>query len=140
MVSAIFLICLGAWGLTKTTKKASRIGKDNHEASGLIRTYFTILALTILNPLTIAYFSALILGKNPADSLSPGLLALFVGGAALASLSWQSLLAISGFLANKVLTHTFQRTVSVIGNLIIVSFGIKVLIQFILCSRTLSVV
>ncbi len=131
MVSAIFLICLGAWGLMKTTKKASRIGKDNHESSGLFRTYFTILALTILNPLTIAYFSALILGKNPADSLSPGLLALFVGGAALASLSWQSLLAISGFLANKVLTHTFQRTVSVIGNLIIIGFGIKALIQFI---------
>jgi arginine exporter protein ArgO len=131
IVSALFLIGLGTWGLRKTSKKASGIDKDNHEASSLIRTYFTILALTILNPLTIAYFSALILGKNPTESFSPGMLALFVGGAALASLSWQSLLAISGFLANKVLSDSFQKTVSVIGNLIIISFGIKALIQFI---------
>lgn len=86
IVSAIFLIGLGTWRFKKASKKASRIDNDNHEASSLIRTYFTILALTILNPMTIAYFSALILGKNPADSLSPGQLALFVGGAALASL------------------------------------------------------
>jgi arginine exporter protein ArgO len=66
------------------------------------RTYATVLALTLLNPATVIYFASLTIGL-PAISTELAARVAFVVGAALASLSWQWLLAGAGaFLHGRV--------------------------------------
>ncbi len=72
--------------------RGARESVETREPAGSRRTYATVLALTLLNPATIIYFASLAIGL-PALSSEPGARALFVVAAALASLSWQWLLA-----------------------------------------------
>jgi arginine exporter protein ArgO len=68
------------------------------------RAYLGLLGLTILNPATIVYFGALVLGRRADDGVSVAGQVLFVLGAFLASASWQLLLAGGGSLVGRVLT------------------------------------
>jgi arginine exporter protein ArgO len=63
------------------------------------KAYAGILGLTLLNPATLVYFAALVLGRGGAGGG-----AWFVVGAFLASASWQLLIAASGALAGRLLT------------------------------------
>jgi arginine exporter protein ArgO len=63
------------------------------------KAYVGILGLTLLNPATVVYFAALVLGRGGAGGG-----AWFVAGAFLASASWQLLIAASGALAGRLLT------------------------------------
>lgn len=69
------------------------------------RVYAGLLGVTLLNPTTVVYFAALVLGSQtttaPPDRLKQ---ALFVLGAFAASASWQLLLAAGGALLGKALT------------------------------------
>lgn len=128
--SALFLIGLGVWGLARLW-----LGRRNGPGElaeprrgGLARTYATLLALTLLNPTTVAYFAALILGLNVGARLTLGDRALFVLGAFLASLSWQTLLAAVGALAHKHLSPSFRHVTSLVGNLMIIALGFKILL------------
>jgi arginine exporter protein ArgO len=69
-----------------------------------VRAYLGLLGLTILNPATIVYFGALVLGRRADDGVSAAAEVLFVAGAFLASASWQLLLAGGGSLVGRVLT------------------------------------
>ena len=92
-------------------------------------TYLQFLGLTIINPLTTIYFSALILGRGTTGSgYSTAGLLLFVAGAALASLSWQSLLAILGAAAHTRLSSGFRRGAVAFGNLVVLALGLRILI------------
>jgi arginine exporter protein ArgO len=68
------------------------------------RAFVGLLALTLLNPATIVYFAALVLGRQASDGLTVAGEALFVLGAFLASASWQLLIAGSGSLVGRLLT------------------------------------
>lgn len=68
------------------------------------RAYLGLLGLTLLNPATIVYFGALVLGRQASDSLNPLAETLFVVGAFAASASWQLLIAGSGSLVGRLLT------------------------------------
>lgn len=87
LASGLLLVGLGGYGLlrmrvAKTTTEALAV-----EVSGR-RTYAQFLALTLLNPMTIAYFAALILGQNAGTIVAVADRVAFVVGAGLASLSW----------------------------------------------------
>ena len=75
-------------------------------AHGPARTYLKLLALTVANPLTVVYFTALVLGREGSGSASsaPGRQSVFVVAAFAASASWQLLLAGSGALLGRALT------------------------------------
>lgn len=86
----------------------------------------------MLNPLTIVYFGSLILGSDAsltgsglATPLDKG---LFVLGAGLASLSWQTLLAGFGALARRSLPRRGQLLLSAVGNLIVIGLGVRILL------------
>jgi len=129
LASAIVLLLLGGYGLRKAWQIGERVDQQPASSSqGLPGIYFRFLGLTILNPLTIAYFGALILGRDAGVTTSSLDRALFVFGAALASLSWQTLLAALGSLANKRLSPRFQRISSAAGNLVVIILGLRVLI------------
>lgn len=91
------------------------------------RTYVTFLGLTLLNPLTIIYFSALILGdletqRTAMDSL------LFVLGAGVASLSWQWLLVAFGTFAGRNLPPRAGQIFSILGNSVVLFLGVRLLL------------
>jgi len=68
------------------------------------RAYLGLLGLTLLNPATVVYFTALVLGRQAADRLSAAGGAVFVAGAFAASASWQLLLAGTGAVVGRLLT------------------------------------
>jgi threonine/homoserine/homoserine lactone efflux protein len=129
IASAIVLLALGGYGLwqawkIKAAQRTTLFPEDNHS---LWRIYLRFLGLTLLNPLTITYFGALILGRDATNTTTAFDQLLFVIGAALASLSWQTLLAGVGSLANQRLSPRFQRLTSITGNLIVIAFGLRII-------------
>ena len=129
IASAVVLLALGGYGLRRAWKidasqKTTPLPEDNQPLWGV---YFRFFGLTLLNPLTIAYFGALILGRDAGTTTTAVDQLLFVAGAALASLSWQTLLAGIGSLANQRLSPRFQRLTSIAGNLIVIAFGLRII-------------
>ncbi|HEV2640428.1 MAG TPA: LysE family transporter [Actinocrinis sp.] len=69
-----------------------------------LRAYLSLWAVTMLNPLTVIYFAALVFGGQ-AKAASNGLdQVVFVAAVFVASASWQLLLAGGGALLGRVLT------------------------------------
>ena len=131
IASGIVLLVLGGYGLWQAWKidsaqKTTPLPEDNQSLWGI---YLRFLGLTLLNPLTITYFGALILGRDAGVTTTAVEQLLFVLGAALASLSWQTLLAGVGSLANQRLSPRFQRLTSITGNLIVIALGLRILLS-----------
>lgn len=101
--------------------------KDPERAGSAGRTFAAFLGLTLLNPITVTYFAALILGLT-ATGVGPGEKAAFVAGAFLASLSWQTLLAAVGALLHRRLPPVARNAVIVVGNGIILAFAVVIAI------------
>ncbi|GAB3873721.1 LysE family transporter [Dactylosporangium cerinum] len=106
-IAAVVLLALA----TKTAADALRRRRDTAQArdadgrmSRPAGAYFALLGLTLLNPATIVYFGALVLGRRADDGLSPTGEAVWVLAAFVASASWQLLIAGGGTLLGKVLT------------------------------------
>ena len=129
IVSASFLMLLGARGLYVTWRArnnhADVQGQDINASFG--KTYGTLLGLTLLNPATIAYFAALILGGTVGTTPDAADKMAFVLGAWLASWSWQSFLAVIGALAHRHMPPSFRIWTSLVGNVIIMALGVKIL-------------
>jgi arginine exporter protein ArgO len=86
------------------------------------RTYAVFLGITLLNPLTVTYFAALILGLTATGAGLPEK-AAFVAGAFVASLSWQLLLALVGAFLHRRLPPRLRSAVILLGNAIILAFA-----------------
>lgn len=128
IVSGLVLLVLGGYGLWKVFKPstAGTHPQDTRKHGG---TYFQFLGLTLLNPMTVVYFAALILGGSAGPREGAISALLFVLGAGLASLSWQTLLAASAALLKKRLTAGLRRIFSLAGNLIVAAFGVEILLR-----------
>ena len=87
---------------------------------GGIATYAQLLGITIIKPLTTVYFVALILGRNGSDASSLAGRTLFVLGAALGSLLWQTVLAGRGSILHERLPppHSLRLTLCKIVNIL----------------------
>jgi threonine/homoserine/homoserine lactone efflux protein len=90
-----------------------------------IRTYATFLGLTLLNPVTITYFAALILGLQDDVLSTATSKALFVVGAFVASASWQVLLIGAGAVLHHRLPASTQLVAGLVGNLVILAFAVR---------------
>ncbi|WP_431946935.1 LysE/ArgO family amino acid transporter [Micromonospora marina] len=69
-----------------------------------VRAFAAVLALTLLNPATVVYFVALVLGRGDVLGSGPSGAAAFTAGVFLASASWQLLIAGGGTLIGRALT------------------------------------
>lgn len=125
--SAILLLTIGARGLWTAWRKAPEPEPDGRPTTGMLRTFWQFLGLTLLNPLTVAYFAALMLGRGAENSLSATGRLAFVAGAWLASLSWQTLLAASGALAQRLLSRRAQQLTAIVGSAVVIGFGLRIL-------------
>ncbi|MBT2416829.1 LysE family transporter [Streptomyces sp. ISL-22] len=79
---------------------------------GPARAYLTLLGITLLNPTTVIYFAALVLGTRATDAVPPLEQGVFVLASFAASASWQLLLAGGGALLGRVLTGRRGRLVT----------------------------
>ncbi|MDR7277982.1 LysE family transporter [Catenuloplanes atrovinosus] len=86
-----------------------------------IRAYGGILALTLLNPMTVVYFAALVLARQASGDLTPAAAAAFVLGAFLASASWQLLIAAGGSLVGRLLTGRRGRLVTALVSALLIT-------------------
>ena len=94
----------------------------NASPSSPARAYLGLWAVTMMNPLTVIYFAALVVGMQSRSA--PGHLeqAAFVAAAFTASASRQLLLALSGALLGRVLTGSRGRFVTALGSSALIAF------------------
>lgn len=127
IVSAFGLILIGVWllfrGLRRSHAHRNRLAMSSN---GYSRTYTMVLGLTLLNPVTVTYFTTLILGLKATGSGSTLNSFVFVAGAFLASLSWQTFLAGVSSLAHTRFPQALQTATFAIGNLMIITIGIAI--------------
>src|SRR5690349_3149640 len=101
MVILVGIAVKTAWTALRHRREAA---SARREATGRMETpvgaYLTFLGLTLLNPATIIYFTALVLGRHSAAEHQ----AVWVLAAFLASASWQLVIAASGSLLGRILT------------------------------------
>ncbi|MGW0841936.1 LysE family transporter [Streptomyces sp. NPDC002787] len=113
--SALVLLALAARGATTALGqyRARRLStRQRQDPVGPARAYATLLGITLLNPTTVVYFAALVLGSRATDAVRPLEQAVFVLAAFLASASWQLLLAGGGALLGRALTGHRGRLVT----------------------------
>ncbi|MEV7552996.1 LysE family transporter [Amycolatopsis sp. NPDC089917] len=73
-------------------------------AIGPLKAYASLLGITLLNPTTVIYFTALVLGSEDMAAATTSEHVVFVAAAFAASASWQLLLAGGGAVLGKALT------------------------------------
>ena len=86
------------------------------------RIYAAFLGITLLNPMTITYFAALILGLGGSGT-EPAEKIVFVAGAFSASLPWQTLIAAAGAALHRRLAPRLRLAVGIVGNVIVLAFA-----------------
>jgi arginine exporter protein ArgO len=128
-ISVVVLLAIAARGFLGL-RRAARSERVEGAGRSAVGTYLRLLGLTLLNPATVVYFAALILGlPNLGQEASSR--AAFVTGVVLASLSWQSLLAVTGSLAHHRLSPRVQLAASAVGNVVVVAFAAVIAIGLI---------
>jgi threonine/homoserine/homoserine lactone efflux protein len=126
IASGIVLVAIALVGLRKANKPVEQVDVAMPNRSALTRTYARFLGLTVINPTTIIYFAAVVVGLGVASGLTAVGGVLFCAGAFVASLSWQTLLAFTGASAGRRMSPQVQAVAMVVGNLLI--FGLAVAI------------
>ncbi len=89
------------------------------------RLFAGFLSLTMANPVTLTYFASLVLGRT--SGVTGGAMAMFVGGAFLASLSWQTLLAGTGVAFGSRVSARTRDITGLLGAAVIVYLAIRML-------------
>ncbi len=132
LASGGVLVVLGMGGVwrgwrARTTSAATDAART--DGRPLRRVYLQFLGLTLLNPLTVVYFTALVLGGSLGSNGTPASGLLFMLGAGLASLSWQTLLAAIGSALGQRLTPRARWMTSLAGNMLVIALGVRILVQ-----------
>ncbi len=130
IISGVVLLAVGLYGLVRSLRYSEKAETNGAGSYGSGKVFAQFLGLTFINPLTIVYFSALILG-GAKNLVSVPEHAAFVIGAGLASLSWQTLLAGLGSLGHERLSPRFQIATSIIGFLVVIGFGLRILLSLV---------
>jgi arginine exporter protein ArgO len=127
--SVIVLIGLAAMGAVKAVRRYRARRIPAIEASPAARrAYLGMLGMTLLNPWTVIYFAALVIGGS-GTSADPGVRAAFVLAAFVASASWHLLLAGGGALLGRLLTGQLGRLVTALASsLLITALAVRLVV------------
>jgi threonine/homoserine/homoserine lactone efflux protein len=133
-VSASALIAIGVWmfyqGRSSRRSKETKQPTSSHDSISCPSTYVTFFGLTLLNPLTVTYFTSLILGLRVNVIVSALDVMIFVIGTFLASLSWQTFLALVSGLSHKRLSRRVQAATFTLGNCVVIALGVLIFLGF----------
>ncbi|MER5310303.1 LysE family transporter [Streptomyces sp. NPDC002773] len=131
--SALVLAVLAvraAWVALAAYREGGLASRDDGTALTPGRAFLTFLGITILNPMTVVYFAALVLATGPSapDGLSDR--TAFVLAALAASASWQLLLALGGTLLGRTLTGARGRLgTALASSAVIVVLAVRLVAQ-----------
>lgn len=128
VISGLALILMAAYALWRQRQPVTTDGPVT-AACQPWRLYGQFLGLTLINPLTVVYFTAFILGRAPATAPTPAARLIFILGAGAASLSWQTVLAAVGGFARARLSTRFQSAATLMGNLLVLTLGLRILLS-----------
>jgi len=93
------------------------------------RAYLALLGITMLNPTTVVYFVALVLGSSAGTAAGPLEQGVFVLAAFAASASWQLLLAGGGALLGRALTGRRGRlTTGLVSSAVILALATRMIV------------
>ncbi|HEX6061865.1 MAG TPA: LysE family transporter [Candidatus Limnocylindria bacterium] len=124
VVTGLVLVGLGLRGILGARREAPSAGST--DARALVATYLRFVAITMVNPATLAYFVAVALGFAGLvlnDSLA------FIVGVFIASLTWHAILAIlSGSLHGR-LSASARTVLTVAANGVVIALGVRILAQ-----------
>ena len=115
-VAAAVLLGLAAVTAVGAIRGRGRPPAERGRPATPLRAYLGILGLTLLNPATVVYFAALVLGRGGAGG---GV--WFVVGAFLASASWQLAVAGGGSLVGRLLTGDRGRLVTALVSSVVIA-------------------
>lgn len=118
--SAVALVIVAALS-TRAAVRAYRSGPTSVEAPPPEprRAFLTFLGITVLNPMTVVYFTALVLGGHPTTGAAEA--TAFVVAAFAASASWQLLLATGGTLLGHLLTGPRGRLTTALASGVLIT-------------------
>lgn len=129
--SALVLLVLAARGAVGAVRqyRARRLPtRAQRDPVGPARAYVALLGITLLNPTTVVYFAALVLGSRATEAVNPLEQAVFVLAAFLASASWQLLLAGGGALLGRALTgHRGRLVTGLVSSAVITGLAVLML-------------
>lgn len=123
LAAAAVLIGLALRGLLQMRHVDARPEPDG--PTSVARVYLLFLGLTLLNPATVAYFVSLAVGL-PDIAQDAGSRVAFAVGAALASLSWQTLLAGVGAALHARITPRIELATTLLSSAILIAFAVKI--------------
>jgi arginine exporter protein ArgO len=121
--SVVVLLALATTGAVKAVRRyrAQRLGGITQDLPvSAVKAYVGLLGMTLLSPMTVIYFAALVLGGGAGDS-DPVERAVFVIAAFVASASWQLLLAGGGALLGRALTGHRGRLLTALGSSVVIA-------------------
>jgi threonine/homoserine/homoserine lactone efflux protein len=123
LAAAAVLVGLAIRGLMQMRRVDVRPAPDGPTSA--VRVYLLFLGLTLLNPATVAYFVSLAVGL-PEIAHDAGSRVAFAVGAALASLSWQTLLAGVGAAMHARITPRIELATTLLSSAILMAFAAKI--------------
>jgi len=126
--SVAVLVAIVAFRTLRLVRLASSQDPQGADGAGP-RTYLAFLGLTLLNPVTVTYFAALIIGLQVSVADDPAGKVLFVCGAFLASASWQTGLAAVGALSHRHLGDRARTATGLLGNVVILAFAVRLMLS-----------
>jgi arginine exporter protein ArgO len=123
-IGAVILLGLAAWTAVGAVRHRHRKPADRLRPVGATGAFLGVLGLTLLNPATVVYFVALVLGRGDEEGGWP-----FVVGAFLASASWQLFIALGGSLIGRLLTGERGRLMTaLVSSLVIAVLAVLLLV------------
>lgn len=122
LVSAAVLLAVAVAVL----RGASRRDEPGARVTTSLRAYWTLVGLTSVNPTTVVYFAALVVGHSGEVTATPSRAVVFVTAAFAASASWQCLLAGGGAVLGRALSGPRGRVATaVVSSAVIAAFAVR---------------
>jgi len=131
-ISALVLIALAARGAVTAVRRY----RDHRLATRCdppppspARAFLGLLGITLLNPTTVIYFAALVLGTRAEEAVRPLEQGVFVLAAFASSASWQLLLAGGGALLGRALTgHRGRLVTALLSSGVMTALAVRMLV------------
>ncbi len=127
VVAGVVLLAVAVHGALGALRPPATAARPPRSAGPPWRTTAAFLALTLLNPLTVVTFAAVVVALPPDLLAGAGARAAFVLGVGGASLAWQLALGLLGGLLGARLSPRWQRATTLLGNAAIAVLAVAAL-------------